>query len=59
VRRTVSLGRGGAVLPFKTWKPGRYRVTLSAVAVNGKRGVARAVVKAKPKPKKKRRRKKH
>lgn len=49
-RRAVSLGRAEVALPFRAWAPGRFRVSVSAVAVNGKRGGARAAVKAKPKP---------
>lgn len=50
-RRPVSLGRSETLLPFRPSRAGRYRVTVSAVAVNGKRGTESGALKVKPRPK--------
>ena len=50
-RRPVSLTRSEDAVVFRAWAPGRFRVSVAATAVNGKRGTAAAWVKAKPKPK--------
>ena len=54
-RKAVSLGRAEVAIPFRAWRAGRFRVSVSAVAVNGKRGSASRTVKVKPKPRKKKR----
>jgi hypothetical protein len=54
IRRPVDLGRRTTSLAFSAGRSGRWRVSVAAVAVNGKRGTARTGVVARPKPKPKR-----
>ncbi len=53
--RAVDLGRRPVAVRFAAARSGRWRLTVSAVAVNGKRGTAGAAVLARPKPKRTRR----
>ena len=50
LHRHVTLARSSSSVAFRARRPGRYRVAMSAVAVNGKRATASATVKAKPRP---------
>jgi hypothetical protein len=54
VRRDVSLGRRPTTLRFTANRPGRWRLAVSGVGVNGRRGTARMVIVARPRPRPKR-----
>jgi hypothetical protein len=56
VRRALTLTRRGTTVRFPVRRSGRFRLVLSGTAVNDRRDVARALVRAKPDPAIKRRR---